>query len=91
METSTGNLEKQSNVTKEINQADTELGHLTGAIDGLISRLKPVLLPEEAVEKAEVGQPDKQRCEIDSAIQSIHQRIQRQTNRIERTTNELQI
>lgn len=90
METCTGSTE--SNVNKEIEQVRNTITNLEESISSLAERLTPVTLPRERMEKEKQAvQPDRSRCQLDSEIHSLIERIQLQVVRITTITSGLQI
>ena len=83
---------RESNVSQEIEQARNTVTNLEESINTLAERLKVVSLPSEKTAcEPEAKQTDRQRCQIDSAIRSITERLQSQIERIISIEGELQI
>ena len=80
------------NIGKELNASEKELNGLSEAVGELFDRLGPISLRRDEKAKAETGpQPDKVRCEVDSAIYSINCRISLYTEKLRVMITELQL
>ena len=80
-----------SNIGKELNVSEKEINGLAEAVGELYDKLSPISLRTDDKATGEGAQPDKARCEVDSAIHSINCRIGRQTERIRAMITDLQV
>ena len=80
-----------SDLGKELNVSEKELASLSEAVGELNVKLNPISLRSDVKTEQEEAPPDRQRCDIDSAIHSINCRISQQTERIRAMISELKI
>ena len=83
---------KGGNIGAELAAMEKIVALLSETLAELKQRIQPVSLPSEEPEISTVSkQPDRPRCEVDTAIQVFNYRLSEQTNSARRMIEELQI